>query len=256
MAISLNKLKFLSSLKEKKIREQENLFLIEGEKIILEAVNSDWVIDELFFTHGFALEHQSFLSVVSQKQILINFLSTKEYEKISNEKTAPECAALIRKKEFDLSDELKNIKKSKFIILERINDPGNLGTIIRTADWFGFHKIILSRESCEVWNHKVIKASMGSVFHCSFFENIDLIDTLPVLKNAGLRMIAADLNGKDIKELDTNNGYAIIFGNESHGISKELLNNCNEIITISRKGKAESLNVAISASIILYLLSN
>lgn len=253
--ITKNKIKLIASLKEKKFREAENLFLIEGEKICIEALSSDWEVVEVILTNNYEPGEQ-LANLIKKRKIEVNRINEKDYKKISNEKTPPGCSALIKIKKYDLEKDLIENKLDKVILLEQINDPGNLGTIIRTADWFNFSGIILSENSCDVFNPKVVKGSMGSLFHLKIYENINLINSIEILRNYGFLIIGTDLKGLDIKKLKKRDKIAVIFGNESHGLSLNTKNQCDEIVTIPKSGSSESLNVAISASIIMYELSN
>ena len=137
------------------------------------------------------------------------------------------------------------------VALENISDPGNLGTIIRNCDWFGVNNILLSKECAEIYNQKVIRASMGSLFHLSIIEENDLINSLKDLKTKNYDIVTADLDGENLYKFKRGKDIAIVFCNEANGPSKELLKISNRKITIPQKGKAESLNVASASAVIL-----
>lgn len=252
--INSSHLKEISKLKLKKYREETNSFLIESEKILIEAINSDWEIEEVYLTPENQNLINSFKKFETSKEIKIFELSEKEFKKISNETTPSGIAAKIKKKKFyftSIFDSSSNI----IPVFERISDPGNLGTIIRTADWFGIKSIVLSEESVEYTNPKVVKASMGSIFHLQIFEEVNLASFLELAKKNNYRILGTSTNGKNIASLKFDKKTILVFGNESRGISKEILAQCEDILSIPSYGKAESLNLAISASIIFYEIS-
>lgn len=258
MSLSKSKLRLLSSLKYKKFREKENLFVIEGEKILLECLFSNWKIVETYLSETAINKNSSLINALTEKSIPILKTSSKDFRKFSSEKTPSEIAALVEMRECSSTDLLK-IPNKRFILLEDISDPGNLGTIIRSADWFGVNGIILDKNSVEITNPKVIKASMGSIFHLPIIRDVDLDTFCSDLKSYECKIFSTAINGKPLKEISFPQDYTIIFGSESLGVSRELQQQADEIITlpspkgcIRTKGKAESLNVAIAASIILY----
>ncbi|MCX8009525.1 MAG: RNA methyltransferase [Ignavibacteria bacterium] len=254
MALTRSKFKLLQSLRQKKFRNQYNLFLIEGEKIVSECLNSDWVIQEIFLTEDYSNKNQKLVNLTKSKLIDISFISSKDLERISSDVSPQGILALVENREFDIAYTLNNPNK-RFVLLDGISDPGNLGTIIRSADWFGMNGIFLSDKSVEAFNPKVIKASMGSIFHLPIFENCNLTKLIVELKNKNCKIFSADIKGESVKSIKEKNNYALIFGNESLGLSDELKSLSDSVVTIPSKGKSESLNVAIAASIIFYEMS-
>lgn len=252
--ISVSLLKEISKLKLKKYREEKNSFLIESEKILIEALKSNWKVKEIYLTKDNFQLLNKLQEIQSLKDCKLFELSEKEFKKISSEITPSGIAAKIEKKKFGL--DLLFEKKNKIIpAFERISDPGNLGTVIRSADWFGFKNIVLSEGSIELTNPKVIKASMGSLFHLNIFEGIDLKNFIIQMRKNNYIILGTTTRGKDISKFNFDGYYILIFGNESKGISNETLNLCDELLTIPSYGSAESLNLAISASIFFYELS-
>ncbi|MCX8056455.1 MAG: RNA methyltransferase [Ignavibacteria bacterium] len=248
---SSSKLKKLSKLKLKKYRELTNSFLIESEKILFEALNSTWKVDEVYLSREKMKLINTLNEYLPHQRPNIFQLSDKEFQKISNEKTPSGVAAIVKKKKFDIEN-LFNHGEQIIPAFEKISDPGNLGTIIRSIDWFGLNSIVLSEESVEFTNPKVVRASMGSIFHLKIYEKIDLNYCIELARKGGYKVFATSTKGEDIRNFNFNEKYLIIFGNESRGISEEILKFCDDVITIPSFGKAESLNIAISTSIILY----
>jgi len=251
MALSKAKIKFLASLKQKKFREIENRFLIEGEKILSECIHSDWEIIEVFLSNEVVKKNSQFVELIKSKKIPITIIPAKEFEKFSSDKTPSQIAALVERKQF-LEDEVFNLSSKKFLILQNISDPGNFGTIIRSADWFGINGIICDESTVELTNPKVVKGSMGSIFHLLILHNVHLLSFCEKLKSSGMKIISTSTTGKDLSQFDFSENCAVIFGNESVGISEQINKIADETIAIPKFGKAESLNVSIAASIILY----
>jgi TrmH family RNA methyltransferase len=231
--LTKNKIKFIRSLASKKERYSHRLFIIEGEKLIGEALKSGIVMEEIIALESFENNFKS---------NLFSSASKKEMERISLMKKAPGILAVAKFMDWG---KLK-LDKGKYIVLDRINDPGNLGTIIRIADWFGINGIICSNDSVDVYNEKVVQSSMGSIFRIPvYYEELSL-----VLKNCRLTKMAAAMQGDDFLNVDFPESGLLLMGSESHGISEELLPFIDHHITISRIGKAESLNVGVAAGIL------
>lgn len=251
MALSKAKLKLLSSFRQKKFREKESLFVIEGEKILLECLASDWKIVEVFFSEDVSSKNEKLLEELRKKQLPVTIALPKDFEKFSTDKTSSQIAAIVEKKILDEA-ELLTLPKKRFLILENISDPGNFGTIIRSADWFGVNGIINDETTVELTNPKVVKGSMGSIFHLPVVENVELFTFCEKLKASECRIYSTSTSGKSLDQIDFPKNSAVIFGNESSGVSNKLNKIADEVITIPKLGKAESLNVSIATSIILY----
>jgi TrmH family RNA methyltransferase len=246
--ISKAELKYYSSLLKKKYRDEEKKFIIEGKKLVEEALNSNYSCEIILITNNFSKQNSDFIKSLNKKNYRVEVIESQDFEKISDTVTPQGIAAVLRQ---PLNKKLNEKILSHFIIyLENISDPGNLGTIIRTCDWFGIDTLILSESSVEVWNPKVIRSSMGSIFHLNIFRNKKLSE-MQTLKDKGYKFICADLDGVDIYTFNPPEKFILFFCNESSGPSPELLNLSNEKVTIPGKGKAESLNVASASAIII-----
>jgi TrmH family RNA methyltransferase len=235
--LSANQKKFVNSLKQKKFRIQHDSFIVEGAKMLNELLQSDYIIEAIFAT-------QNWIDKNSREEAII--ISEKELKQISSLKTPNEVLAVVKQKEnrsIDFSSQLT-------IALDQIQDPGNLGAIIRTADWFGISNIICSKDCVDLYNSKVIQATMGSFFRV----NVIYKDLAPFIKdNQNLTIYGALLEGEIITKKKINlNGSILLMGNESNGISNDLIPLINERIAIPKFGGAESLNVAVATAIICY----
>jgi TrmH family RNA methyltransferase len=239
------KAKYIQSLGQKKHRDAEGLFIAEGPKVVAEILQSaPQYVKEIYAVKDWLKENSS-----SDQKPKFTEVSEVELEKLSQLKTPHQVVALLQKFE-----EEKNIDvKGKIsLVLDTIQDPGNLGTIIRIADWFGLSQVICSYDCADIYNPKVVQATMGSIARVKVFY-ADLLSWLQ--QQEDIRIYATLLEGKDVTRMGVLNEGLIIIGNESKGIHEEILQLTNEKITIPRKGKAESLNAAVAAGIILSHLS-
>ena len=250
--LSHNRLKYFSSLRNKKFREEYGKFLAEGEKIVTDFLRfsqSNIKIETLLANHVFL---KGSFSKNSLPGFEIIEVSDRELERISSLSTPNKAILVCTKPEF--LPEYEKLSGELSIFLEDIRDPGNLGTIIRTADWFGIRNIFCSPESVDVFNPKVIQSSMGAI--CSvkvFYLNADKV-IKELKKFGGLTIFGTGLHGRNIYQEKLNDRGLIILGNESRGISNELRDKIDIMLTIPSfiKGKegSESLNIAIAASVV------
>jgi TrmH family RNA methyltransferase len=235
--ITLNQKRLITSLQIKKYRKQEQCFLVEGAKSVQELVSSDF---EVRLIAGTA----DFLAGGKWGNIDVLEVSEKELESLGEFQSNNGAVAVAKMK----ANEALTIGADEFaIMLDDIRDPGNLGTIIRTADWYGINKIIASNETADFYNSKVITSTMGSFTRVKLYYT-DLEDYLASNKQ---RVFGAYLDGKSVYSADFGKGGIILIGSESHGISPKLEKIVSDKITIPRVGKAESLNAGIATAIIL-----
>ena len=235
------RIKYIQTLGQKKFREKEGFFIAEGPKLVHELLEADvTAVKEVY-----ALKEWIDNSLVLPANISIVEISEQELEKISQLTTPNLVVAIVQ--QFDTSNTLK-AKDQITLALDKVQDPGNLGTIIRIADWFGIKQIVCSLDSADMYNPKVVQSTMGSIARVKIIYT-DLKEWLAVQKN--IPIYAASLQGENIASIKKINEGIIIIGNESKGISKELLKRAMIRITIPAKGKAESLNAAVATGIIL-----
>jgi TrmH family RNA methyltransferase len=237
--LSKSQISLLKSLQHKKDRIEHGLFLVEGSKSVIEFINSPYQVEAIYHTASFA----SKMLNLSQKINLYN-ISVTEIEKISSLKTPQQVIALVK---IPAWPPLNNTKlKQKFsLVLDGIQDPGNMGTIIRTADWFGIDHIICSDDTVDAYNPKVVQASMGSLSRI----NVHYADLEKVLPQINLPLFGAMLNGESIYNTNFGNEGLIAMGNEGNGLRPQIEKLITRAVTIPRKGKAESLNVAIATAL-------
>lgn len=250
--LTKKELKYYSSLLNKKDRQEKQKFLVEGEKLIDEAIESNFICELIISSFNYAEKNSSTIKELQKRKIRTEIIKQNDFGKISDTKTPQGIVGV-----FQFPQTNSNIiRDDKLIVaLENISDPGNLGTIIRNCDWFGIKNILLSPECAEIYNPKVIRASAGSVFHIGISELNDFYSELNNLKKLGYKILCADLNGENIFNFEQKKKFIVAFSNEAHGPSSKLLNITDHIITIPRLGKAESLNVASASAVILSKLT-
>jgi len=246
--LSRNELKYYSLLLTKKFRVKENKFIVEGKKIVQEGLQSKYPCEILIITSEFAENEKSYLESF-KKNIRIEIVKNSDFQKLKDT-VSPQGIAAVFEKIADGKQDIQNIENRYLIYLDNISDAGNLGTIMRNCDWFGFQNILLSENCAEFFNPKTIRASMGSVFHLDVMENLKPSD-IGNLKNKGYEIFCSELTGEDLYSVSFTKNSVLIFSNEANGPSQEILELANKKITIPSYGKAESLNVASASAIIL-----
>ena len=242
--ISKNLIKHINSLKLAKFREKHNCFIAEGPKLVEEFLRSNFTVEKIICTQDW---HDQFTNIINDK-IEINIANENDLKRISNLSTPNKVLAIIQKPESKLS--LESIDENLLLILDDIRNPGNLGTIIRLADWYGLNNIYCSNETVDVYNPKVIQSSMGSLCRVKI-NYIDLSELLSALKGK-YKIFGSDMNAKNIYQEELPEKSAIIIGNEANGISNEIFSLVDERISIPtfRKG-AESLNASVATAILV-----
>ena len=242
MPISANDIKHVRSLQQKKFRKESGLFVVEGIKTVQELINSNIEIDSIYATEEF-----DFLNTVDPN--LIHVIKQKELERISGLRTPNGLLAVAKIPETGSLE----WNKSLVVVLDGINDPGNLGTIIRTAKWFGIDEVICSENCADAYDRKVVQSTMGALFHVKVHYT-NLIDSLQESKSRGYKITGAGMSGKSIYEHQKQEKQILVIGSESHGISDEVLDLCDDLKTIPNKEtsqKVESLNAGIATAIFL-----
>lgn len=247
--LTVNELKYYASLLQKKYRTAEKKFLVEGRKLVEEGLNSAYECGIVILTAEFAGQNPGIINFIKRKSVRYEIIKARDFNKLCDTKTPQGIAAVFKMNNDAFSSNHKNA--GTIIALENISDPGNLGAIIRTCDWFGFDNIILSGDCADIYNPKVLRAAMGSVFHLDIKEEKDFYTKLKELKQKKFAVFCADIEGENIFKCRIENKKVIAFSNEANGPSEKLLNLTDKKITIPKMGKAESLNVASAAAIIL-----
>ncbi len=227
-SLSNAKVKNWNKLKEKKYRDEAGLFLIEGDHLIKEALKKQMVV-----------------STIGLNETYDYTVNPEILKKLSSQKSGAKEIAVVKK------IEEKKVEGDKILILDNIQDPGNLGTIIRSAVAFNISTIILSDDCVDLYNDKVIRSSEGMIFNINIVRK-KLIEIIPKLKENGYTIYATTVNGNGYFENDSK--IALVIGNEGNGIKEDILNLCDKNITIKMNKECESLNAGVAASILMYEL--
>jgi TrmH family RNA methyltransferase len=237
--LSKSQISLLKSLQHKKERNEYGQFLVEGYKSVIEFINSPYKVEAIYHVASFDPKMLN----LSQKINLYN-VSVTDIEKISSLKTPQVVVALVKKPEH-LRLNNQKLRQKFSLVLDGVQDPGNLGTIIRTADWFGIDNIICSEDTVDAYNPKVVQASMGSLARV----NVHYTDLSLFLPQVGLPVFGAMLNGENIYTTQFGCEGLIVMGNEGNGMRPEIEALISKAVTIPRAGKAESLNVGIATAL-------
>ncbi|OPZ91567.1 MAG: putative TrmH family tRNA/rRNA methyltransferase [Firmicutes bacterium ADurb.Bin419] len=255
--ISSNKnpvIKEIKALKEKKFRDQKGLYFIEGIRFVEEALKENvkiskiLVSDKLKDVHGGKeileqLESHGFQNVY--------ILSNNIYMEITDTESPQGILAVLKKEAVSINSVFDD--KNFFVVLDSLQDPGNMGTIIRTADAVGVTAVIVSKGCVDVYNPKVLRSTMGSLFHIPVCYSENILETLQEMKDKGIKLCAAHLKGrKNYFELNYKENIAIIIGNEANGISDSVVDISDELVKIPMLGKSESLNASVAAGLLMY----
>lgn len=234
--ISKNEIKYIQSLSHKKTRDEDEVFVAEGTKLVNELLSSDIVVKKIYAVQEWVKIH-AHLNIVTT-------ISETELKKISGQQTPNQVLAIVEKKKIKTDPPLKgNIT----LVLDGIQDPGNLGTIIRIADWFGIAQIVAAVDTADIYNSKVVQSTMGSIIRVDvWYKELETF-----LNKADVEIYGALLQGENIYTHPKVSEGIIVIGNESQGIRKNLLPFIHHAITIPKKGNAESLNAAVATGIIL-----
>ena len=237
--------KTIQSLRYAKHRKFYNKFVIEGKRIVESALGFHANIGPVFCSNNFLKENKTWIEKHLQKDAGIRKIDKKIFAKISNTKSPQGILTIC-----DIPKQNPiNLTLDKWIYLDKISDPGNMGTLIRSCAWFGIKNIALSPDCADPYNPKSVRAAMGTHFIVTIHMNTDL----NIFKKTH-RIIAADLSGENASAYDFPNKCVLVLGSEAHGISDQNLDCIEDFIFINKLGSGNSLNVATAGSILIYLL--
>jgi len=252
MPLINNEIKKINSLKMKKYRDEYGEYIIEGYKIITEALKNEQEVSMLLVKGMVAQEQRTkdLMSLAASFSIQIEVMKDKEFDALSTLETPPGVLAIVKKSTESIQAD------ASYIVMDSIKDPGNLGAIIRTADWFGIRNIVVGKDSVDIYNPKVIQATMGSLFHVNIRSGEELYPFLETLKSQHYKIIATSLEGKEMTQLpiEKKDKLAVLIGNETTGLNPELLKLSDHLYKIPGANTAESLSVSVAAGIVLYQL--
>lgn len=245
------KVKYWTSLLNKKGRQQTKQYIIEGVKLIEEALLANQVIESIILAEYMQLPDKITLHITNAKGEIELFSVSKEIiDKLADTNTPQGILAVVKQKDWQIEELLK--KKGMLLLIDEIQDPGNLGTIIRSANGAGVDGVIIGIGTVELYSPKVIRSAMGSIFHLPIIS-ADLDDVIKHLKADGIKVIGTSPYTDQIYyDVDLTNNVAILIGNEAKGLSEHRKEQVNEMMKIPLTGEAESLNAAMATTIILF----
>ncbi len=258
MPLTKNKLKEIRELTHKKHRDEQGKFLVEGLRLVGEAVNSNYKILEVFHTSDIC-EHpggEVLMGTLRKKASSVYQITNHEMEILSETVAFQGVLAVVKQKTFSTDAVLqRNGSQSVLVAFDGVSDPGNVGTMVRTCDWFGVDGILLGRNSVELYNPKVLRATMGGVFHLAIAEGVDLLSVASNARDMGYKVYVTDQKGEThFDRVKYSAKSLIIFGNEAWGVSDQLKQLADVRITIRRYGAGESLNVGVACGVVLSAL--
>lgn len=243
-------IKHLKKLKDKKYREEYGEFIVEGSKMIEEAINEKSKIKHIIVCDDCKVQSsfsKEFLYEIAKYDCI--YVTEKVFSSITDVMNPQGILAVIDKTQNDTGI---NYDNDLFLILDNIQDPGNMGTILRTADSINLKQILVKKGTADCFNPKVVRSTMGAIFRVNVIEFEDLTKVIKDLKKHKIKVYATDLaTNKSIYDVEYNK-TAIVIGNEANGVSKEILEVSDEKIKIPMLGKTESLNAGVATGVILY----
>ena len=248
--ISKNKIKFLKCLNIKKYRFRNKKAILEGRRLIDEAINSGADIETVWFTSE-ALKHNSnelLINKIKSNKILLDEMTADDLDTLSNTENSQGIIAEININNY-IDSNIDNIKNENVLVLDDLSDPGNLGTILRTCAWYSIKSVILTSDCTDPFNSKCLRSGVGAHFYIKNIINAEREDIIQYLKKSCYDVYCADLKGTSLSDVKPNTNWAVILGSEAHGINSDF--NIFNKLTILQHGNIESLNATVACGIIL-----
>ena len=241
--------KKIQGLKNRKNREKEGLFIAEGLRFV-SSIPEDWEVEYFVVSQSYA---ESSDCSILQKRAETLIFSNQVFQAVAETTNSQGILALCRQKNFHIHEILEKESRGFYIIAEELNDPGNLGTLIRTADACGVNGIFLSKGSVDLYNPKVLRSTMGSIFHVPVVQEVEISQLIQQMHTQKITVLAAHLQGKQyLYDFDFTVPCAVLVGNEARGLSDDAVALCDDLVKIPMVGKAESLNVSMAAGLLMY----
>ena len=239
--------RLLQLQKKAKARDEENVFVVEGLRMFAEVpknrVEKVYISESLFNRKKLELNLQDFPYEILSEQV---------FGHVSDTKTPQGILCVVKREKYDLN-ELFKVENPHFIVLDNLQDPGNMGTIVRTAEAAGVDAVLMSNDCVDIYNPKTIRSTMGSIYRVPFIYIEDIPNLLDIFRKNGIKSYAAHLNGeKFYDQEDYSSGTAILIGNEGNGLREEVAKKADIWVKIPMQGQVESLNAAIAASVLMF----
>ncbi len=239
--------RLLQLQKKSKARNEEKVFLVEGLRMFSEVPAER--VEKVYISESLYNKKKQELNL---EKFSVEIMSDSVFQYVSDTKTPQGILCIVEQKKYDI-EEFLNIENPHFMVLDNLQDPGNLGTIVRTAEGAGVDAVFLSKESVDIYNPKTIRSTMGSIYRMPVIYVENLLELLNIFKQRGIKSYAAHLEGKNSYDKeDYQSGTAILIGNEGNGLRDEVAENADVWVQIPMQGKVESLNAAIAASILMF----
>ena len=254
--LTKNDIKSITRLTQKKYRAETNCFLAEGGRLCEEAINSGWPIEHVLYCPSFlhSLRARQALKLAQQKQLPVSEVSVDDFVGISDTINSQGLVAVVHR-QWPTSDPLEHLRQSPrclLVAIEKLHDPGNLGTILRTADWMGVDGLLVGPNCVEVYNPKVVRSSMGSIFRLPIHEVSEFVELLRKFQMFGAVLYGADQTGDfPYTTLRFASKKVLVLGDEIEGLSQGVKDIIHHRVSIPQRGGGESLNVAIASAILL-----
>jgi TrmH family RNA methyltransferase len=251
--ISKNEIKYLHSLSQKKARQAEKKFILEGWRALKEVLQSSFHVELVVVLPQYFNDpdYQKILTQIHERRISVKEITERELKKVADTVHSHGVIALVHQQPALLDDSL--LRRTGLIVAaDAVSDPGNIGSILRSADWFGADAVLLGSGCVELYNEKVIRSTVGSIFHIPIVENVDLPSVLSRLRKKEFFVAVASGDGKQTyTDVAYKRKNVLVLGNEAHGVAKEVKAVADVVMKIPKYGKAESLNVGVACGIIL-----
>lgn len=239
--------RLLQLQKKSKVRNEEKVFVVEGLRMFSEVPKNR--VEKVYISETLYNKKKHDLNL---HNFPVEILSDSVFSHVSDTKTPQGILCIVRQKEYTV-EELLEVENPHFIVLDNLQDPGNLGTIVRTAEGAGVHAVFMSKETVDIYNPKTIRSTMGSIYRMPTIYIEDLVDLLEKFREKGIKSYAAHLEGKQAYDKEVYlSGTAILIGNEGNGLRDEVTKAADILVQIPMQGQVESLNAAIAASILMF----
>lgn len=239
--------RLLQLQKKSRARNEEKVFLVEGLRMFSEVPKER--VEKVYISESLYNKKKNDLQLDC---FSMEILTDSVFSHVSDTKTPQGILCVVKQKKYNI-EALLNIENPHFVVLDNLQDPGNLGTIVRTAEGAGVHAVFLSKESVDIYNPKTIRSTMGSIYRMPVIYREDLPELLQIFREKGIKSYAAHLDGRNFYDKENyQSGTAILIGNEGNGLREKVANAADIRVQIPMQGQVESLNAAIAASILMF----
>ncbi|HUI64849.1 MAG TPA: RNA methyltransferase [Bacteroidota bacterium] len=255
MSLTQRTIKEFRSLSQKKARDEKGLFVVEGRRLAQEAADSDFEVVHVLHTAEFVSElpGRTVIEKFGKKCRHVEQVTAKEIDRVADTVSSQGVVALLRQKRVHPDDLMTAEHSSSVLVaLDGVSDPGNLGSIVRTCDWFAVSGVFIGRSSVDLYNPKVVRATMGGIFHLPVVTDVDLLSSISRSRERGYKVYVADADGEThFDRVRFAHRSLIVLGNEAWGVSDQIRRLADMRVAVRRYGLAESLNVGVACGVIL-----